>query len=159
LRSALSAKLADAKLTVVADWSLGSHKTKEFRQTLSRLDGKTRTILVVEAPGNHNLELASRNLEGVRLVAPGALMPYDLLRHDRLMLSKDTALHLVRSLGNRSDAVAGEEVEPKPVTIQPAPAVKAKSDAPAKTAKPKAAAKSAAKPKTAKAKGKAKDKD
>ena len=40
-------------------------------------------MLVVEAPGNHNLELASRNLEGVKLVAPAALQPYDLLRHDR----------------------------------------------------------------------------
>src|SRR5712672_1723093 len=67
LRSALSAKLAEAKLTVVEGWPLPTHKTKEFRQTLSRLDGKTRTILVVEAPGNHNLELASRNLEGVRV--------------------------------------------------------------------------------------------
>ena len=99
LRSALSAKLADAKLTVVEGWSLSSHKTKDFRQTLSRLDGATRTILVVETPGNHNLELASRNLEGVRVVAPGSLVPYDLLRHDRLMLSKDTALHLGRSRG------------------------------------------------------------
>ena len=34
LRSALSAKLADQKLTVVDGWTLGSHKTKEFRQAL-----------------------------------------------------------------------------------------------------------------------------
>ncbi len=68
LRSALSAKLADEKLTVVDGWTLGSHKTKDFRQALSRLDGKTRTILVVESAANHNLELASRNLEGVKLV-------------------------------------------------------------------------------------------
>src|ERR1700734_3205497 len=39
LRSALSAKFADQKLTVVEDWSLGSHKTKEFRKVLSLLDG------------------------------------------------------------------------------------------------------------------------
>ena len=71
---------------------------------MTRLDGETRTILVVEAPGNRNLELASRNLEGVKLVAPAALQPYDLLRHDRLMLSKDAALHLGRTLGPRSGA-------------------------------------------------------
>src|SRR5580693_1184299 len=45
LRSALSAKLADAKLTVVEGFALDTHKTKEFRQALSRLDGDTRTIL------------------------------------------------------------------------------------------------------------------
>jgi large subunit ribosomal protein L4 len=102
LRSALSAKLADEKLTVVDGFALESHKTKEFRLALSRLDGDTRTILVVEAPGNRNLELASRNLEGVKVVAPAALQPYDLLRHGRVMLSKDAALRLGRSLGPES---------------------------------------------------------
>src|SRR6201998_3486036 len=48
LRSALSAKLADEKLTIVDGWTLESHKTQSLLATLSRLDGKTRTILVVE---------------------------------------------------------------------------------------------------------------
>jgi large subunit ribosomal protein L4 len=107
LRSALSAKLADEKLTVVDGFSLESHKTKEFRQALSRLDGDTRTILVVDAPGNRNLELASRNLDGVKLVAPAALQPYDLMRHARVMLSKDAAMRLGRSLGNEADRADG----------------------------------------------------
>jgi large subunit ribosomal protein L4 len=107
LRSALSAKFADGKLTVVEGWTLDSHKTKELRQALSRLDGETRTILVVEPAGNRNLELASRNLEGVKLVAPAVLQPYDLLRHERVMLSRDTAVRLSRSLGPASDAGSG----------------------------------------------------
>src|SRR3984893_951802 len=90
VRSALSSKFSDQKLTVVDGWTLGSHKTKEFRQTLTRLDG-ARTVLVVDEPGTRNLALASRNLEGVKVVAPGALQAYDLLRHDRIMLSKQTA--------------------------------------------------------------------
>ena len=61
LRSALSVKLAEEKLTVVADWALESHKTKPFRQTLSKLDGETKTILLVETGPNVNLERASRN--------------------------------------------------------------------------------------------------
>jgi large subunit ribosomal protein L4 len=166
LRSALSAKLADSRMTVVDGLALQSHKTKQFRQALSRLDGKTRTILVIEAPGNHNLELASRNLEGVHLVAPTALQPYDLLRHDRLILSKDTALHLGRTLGNGS--VEGEKESEALATPAAAPAAKeakakpaaakaaAKPRAAAKTAKPKAEPKAAAK---AKPKGKSKDKD
>jgi large subunit ribosomal protein L4 len=104
LRSALSAKLAEQKLTVVESWQLESHKTKTFRQVLDRLDGETRTILVVESAGNRNLELASRNLEGVKLVAPHALQPYDLLRHDRLMLSRESAVRLGASLGPRAAA-------------------------------------------------------
>src|SRR5271166_5114663 len=48
LRSALSAKLAEEKLTVVDSWKLESHKTKPFRETLGKLDKDTQTILLVE---------------------------------------------------------------------------------------------------------------
>jgi large subunit ribosomal protein L4 len=154
LRSALSAKLADQKLTVVEGWTLGSHKTKEFRQTLTRLDGETRTILVVEANGNRNLELASRNLEGVRVVQPSALQPYDLLRHERVLLSKDTAVQLGRSLSN-SSAARTEATPATAATVHEAkPAKAAKPAAGTKAAKPRAAGKPAAKP-AAKPKGKA----
>jgi len=111
LRSALSAKLSGQKLTVVDSWTLDSHKTKDFRAALTRLDGDTRTILVVEGPGNHNLELASRNLDGVKVVAPSALQAYDVLRHGRVLLSQHAALHLGRTLGSQADhtgATAGE---------------------------------------------------
>src|SRR5580765_6729616 len=125
VRSALSSKLSDQKLTVVEGWTLGSHKTKEFRRTLSKLDG-ARTILVVQEPGNRNLDLASRNLEGVKVVAPNALQAYDLLRHDRIMLSKETALHLGRALGGGS-AVGEELPEASAAPSEPKSAPKAKA--------------------------------
>ncbi len=114
LRSALSAKLADQKLTVVDAWALETHKTKAFRGVLERLDGDSRTILLVEAAGNRNLELASRNLEGVKLVAPSALQPYDLLRHDHLMLSKAAAVKLGTALAPKIEAAPAEAAEVKP---------------------------------------------
>src|SRR5271170_1017579 len=48
LRSALSAKLADQKLTIVDVWELESHKTKPFRQALSKLEKQTPSILLVD---------------------------------------------------------------------------------------------------------------
>lgn len=138
LRSALSAKLADDKLTVVDAWQLESHKTKALRQVLDRLDGDSRTILVVDmAAGNRNLELASRNLEGVKLVQPSVLVPYDLLRHDRLVLSRDAAVKLGSSLApkNAEAAVAASAL------AAGTKVAKAKGKAPAK-----AAAKKSAKP-------------
>ena len=149
LRSALSAKLADEKLTVVDAWQLETHKTKAFRETLDRLDGQTKTMLLVETRANRNLELASRNLDGVKLVAPHALQPYDLLRHDRLLLSKDAAVRLGETLGPRGAAPAADVVNIEPAQSAEAPkaakpaAAKAKK-APAKKA---AARKPAAKPK------------
>ena len=150
LRSALSAKLAEQKLTVVDAWQLDSHKSKPFRQALSRLDGATKTMLLVEIVANRNLELASRNLEGIKLVAPHALQPYDLLRHDRLVLSKDAAMRLGTTLGPRSAAAASGVV-----TIEPAKAVETPKAAKAAGKEKKAPAKKATVRKTApKAKGK-----
>jgi large subunit ribosomal protein L4 len=159
LRSALSAKLSDQKLTVVDGWKLDSHKTKDFRAALTKLDGETRTMLVVEGPGNRNLELASRNLEGVKVVAPVALQPYDILRHDRLLLSQDTALHLGRSLGpNSASAAQIESAAVGAETAEAAPAVPAAGKRRQAKAAPRAKAKSARKSKPAAAKGKSKSK-
>jgi large subunit ribosomal protein L4 len=98
LRSALSVKFAENKLTVVENWTLESHKTKAFRLTIGKLDKGSRSFLVVEPRGNRNLELAGRNLEHFTVVEPHELRPYDLLRHDRLLVSRDTALKLSESL-------------------------------------------------------------
>ena len=155
LRSALSAKFAEQKLTIVDGWKLESHKTKPFREQLSKLDGETRTILLVESGANLNLERASRNLAGVTLVAATGLETYDLMRHDRLMLSREAAAKLSRALS----ATRPET----PVQIEPAPAAKvapekrSEAKAPAKSAAPKAAKKLAAEKKQKpKAKPKAK---
>ena len=69
---------------------------------------------------NRNLELASRNLERVKLVAPNVLQAYDLLNHDLLVLSKDAVARLVRTLDPEAAAAATPHVE----TIAPAPAAK-----------------------------------
>ena len=146
LRSALSAKLAEEKLTVVEGWPLETHKTGKFRETLTRLDGEMRTILLVEPEGNRNLELASRNLEGVKLVTPRALQAYDLLRHDRLMLSKDTALHLAKALG--SAAAGSAPAAEKPAAGAAASGAKAaRKPAVRKAAKPAQAGRPAKAPK------------
>ena len=138
LRSALSAKLAEEKLTVVEAWSLDTHKTKTLRLALGKLNAEKTTLLVANGE-NRNLELASRNLEGVKLSASNALQPYDVLRHDRLVLSKDAVARLVRTLDPDSPTVQALHVE----SIAPAPA-------PKKEAAPKAAAKTTKKPAAAK---------
>lgn len=160
LRSALSAKLAEEKLTIVDGWKLESHKTKPFRQALGKLDKETRTILLVESGANLNLERASRNLDGVTLVPATGLEPYDLMRHDRLMLSREAAAKLSRALSATKPEV--------PVQIEPAPRApekkvaaekseKAEAKSSAKAAAPKSAKKPAAEKKhAAKAKPKAK---
>ncbi len=150
LRSALSAKLSAQKLTVVDAWTLETHKTQSLLSALGKLN-HTKTALLVAHGENRNLELASRNLEGVTLAAPNVLQPYDVLKHDLLVLSKDAVARLSHSLDPEKKPV----VVPDVATIAPAakPAKPAKKEAaPKATAKKPAAAKKAAKP--AKKKGK-----
>jgi len=145
LRSALSMKLAEEKLIVINDWQLESHKTKPFREALGKLNGDVRTILLVDIEGNRNLELASRNLDGITLSLSRDLQVYDLLKHDRLMLSKDAALRLseLGAVGGFADADNEASAEAKPDVTHIKPAAEA---APKKPALKKIAAKKAAKP-------------
>ena len=89
LRSALSSKLADGKLTVVENFAMAEAKTKLFRQTLDRFDAK-KTALLVESSQqlNEQLYLGSRNLAGVELVLSSEVHPYDLLRYEHAIFSK-----------------------------------------------------------------------
>jgi len=151
LRSALSSKLAQEKLTVVDGFALESHKTKAFRQALDKLDGEAKTILLVENGANVNLERASGNLHGVTLVAATAVGPYDLLRHDRLMLSRDAAVRLSRALSAEKSGEA-------PVAEEAAEAAPAKKAAPVKAAAKKEASPKAAKKPAAEKKEKPKAK-
>lgn len=148
LRSALSAKLADGKLAVVDGFSLDTHKTKPFRAALDNFDSDGRTMLLVETAENRNLQLASRNLDGVKLVLSRELQPYDLLKHERLVLSKEAAVKLGTSLSPNGE---GGEARPDVAASEIKAAPAAKSAAKPKAAKAKAA-KAEKKPKAAKAK-------
>jgi large subunit ribosomal protein L4 len=100
LRSALAAKAADGKLTIVKNFDLKDVKTKSFRESLDALDAG-KTVLLVDssgADGNRNLSLSSRNLKGVELVTGNAVHPYHLLRYDRAIFSLPTIEKLQSSL-------------------------------------------------------------
>jgi len=148
LRSALSAKLAEQKLTVVDAWTLETHKTKSLMTALGKLNHSKSALLVAHGE-NRNLELASRNVDGVKLAAPDVLQPYDVLKHDLLVLSKDAVARLSHSLDPDRAPVAVPDVE----TIEPAPKAAKKEAAPKAAAKKPAAAKKATKPAAKKGKG------
>jgi large subunit ribosomal protein L4 len=101
LRSALAAKFADGKLIVVNAFDVKEPKTKLFREALDKLKVDS-TALLVESPknGNRNLELSSRNLEGVELVRSNEVHPYHLLRYDRVIFAQPAIEKLQRSLKN-----------------------------------------------------------
>ncbi len=97
LKSALSAKLRDGELRVVNEFSLGEPKSKLMRKTLDGLKA-SRTVLVVDNGENRNLELSSRNLAGVKLVASREVNVYDLLGHAQVLMSQAAAQKLSEAL-------------------------------------------------------------
>jgi hypothetical protein len=116
---------------------------------LGKLNHKKSALLVSHGE-NANLERASRNIEGVKLAAPNVLQPYDVLKHDLLLLSKEAVMRLSHSLDPEKKPVVVPDVE----TIAPAPKAAKKEAAPKAKAKKPAAAKKAAKPAKTKKKGK-----
>jgi len=98
LRSALAAKFADGKLTVVKSLELKEAKTKGFRKTLDGLDVAKTALLVDAAADNKNLSLSTRNLKGVELVQSNVVHPYHLLRYERAIFSLPAIEKLQASL-------------------------------------------------------------
>jgi large subunit ribosomal protein L4 len=99
LRSALAAKLADGKLTVVDSLEIKDAKTKLYRAALDRL-GANRTVLLVENGKtlSQALLLGARNLKGVELVLNNEVHPYDLLRYERAIFSAAAIEQLTEAL-------------------------------------------------------------
>ncbi len=93
LRKALGERLKAGDLVLLDDLKLQSHKTKEFLKVLSvlQLEG---TVLVVVPALEANLRLASRNLPGVELATGASLNSYQVLRYDKLLITK-SAFELV----------------------------------------------------------------
>jgi large subunit ribosomal protein L4 len=99
LRSALAAKLADGKLTVVEDFELDKPNTKAFREVLDGLNVEKTALLVQGGQDeNRNLELSSRNLAGVELVRGNVVHPFHLLRYEHAIFSRPALERLQESL-------------------------------------------------------------
>lgn len=97
LRSALSERMREGNLVVLDGLGFEQPKTKQFvgvMQTLG-LNGKT---LFVETGENDNLILSSRNLQNVKVVSSNSLNIYDVLRYEKLVMSRGAAEELGRSL-------------------------------------------------------------
>jgi large subunit ribosomal protein L4 len=119
LRSALAAKFADGKLIVVNSFELKEVKTKGFRQALDKLKVDKTALLIEDAKNaNRNLELSSRNIDGVELVSSNDVHPYHLLRYDRAIFShpaiEKLQASLQKSVSKRQHKAEEGEGEGKP---------------------------------------------
>lgn len=87
LRSALSERVREGNLVVLDALAFDKPKTKDFISALATLNLEGRT-LVVDSIDNSNLMLASRNVQRTKIVGSNSLNIYDLLRHEKIVLSR-----------------------------------------------------------------------
>lgn len=98
LRSALTAKLRDGELKVLQGFTFADHKTKTVAAALKTLEADRTVLLVGTNEPGRNVELGSRNLPGVKLVATKDVTAYDLLAHKVVLMSEAAALKLSEAL-------------------------------------------------------------
>lgn len=145
LRSALSERLREGNLIVIDEFGFNEPKTKEFVAAVSSLglveNGKRPKTLVVDSLDNVNLVLSSRNVEKTKVTNSYGLNIYDLLYHDRLLISRSAVEELNALLDPNRENGEGEIKEtPKAKKAARPKAEKAPAEEKPvkKTAKPRA---------------------
>ncbi|MGD0470548.1 MAG: 50S ribosomal protein L4 [Terriglobales bacterium] len=120
LRSALASKFADGKLMVVESFDVKEPKTKLFREALDKLKLEGTTLLVDISTTEHkNLELSSRNIDGLELVRANEVHPYHIMRYTHVVFARPALEKLQDSL-KKSATRHQHEAEPVEEKKKPA---------------------------------------
>src|SRR4051812_47833012 len=97
LRSALSERVREGNVIIIDEFAFSQPKTKDFINSLGTLGlGEVKT-LIVDSLENDNLLLSARNVRRAKVVNSYSLNIYDLLYHEKLVLSR-TAVEEIAAL-------------------------------------------------------------
>lgn len=97
LKTALSLKLKDGNLLVLDKISLDAPKTKEFLKFAGIFD--LSSALIVDVEPSDNLRLGARNLPDFKVLPQKALNVYDILRYEKLVVTRNTIEKIEEGLG------------------------------------------------------------
>ena len=89
IKSALSAKVQAGELLVMEDIAIAEPKTKTVVNLLDSLKIGDDKALIVVAASDENVEKSSRNIPGVKSITSLGLNVYDILYHDKVLITKD----------------------------------------------------------------------
>lgn len=88
LKTALSAKAQEGNLIIVDEAKLSAPKTKDLKNKLNVL-GWTNCLIIDGKEIDENFALASRNIAGIDILPTMGANVYDILRKDKLVLTKE----------------------------------------------------------------------
>ncbi|MCI1944688.1 50S ribosomal protein L4 [Clostridium luticellarii] len=87
MKSALSSKVEDNQIVVLDNLEVAAPKTKEIVKLLNAFDANK--TLIVTAESNQSVYKSARNIQGVSVVPANNLNVYDLLKFEKLIITKD----------------------------------------------------------------------
>ncbi|RBP44880.1 50S ribosomal protein L4 [Garciella nitratireducens] len=88
IKSALSSKVLDNEIIVLDQLSLEVPKTREMVSILNNIHAGGKALIVL-AEKNENVEKSVRNIPNVQTLLVNTLNVYDVLKYDKLVLTKD----------------------------------------------------------------------
>ena len=87
MKSALSTKVQDGQMVVVEDLAFDSIKTKNVVNMLNAMEAKKTLIITSES--NDVVYKSARNIEGVAVIPANNINVYDLLKFEKVVITKD----------------------------------------------------------------------
>ena len=93
MKSALSSKIESGEIVILDKLNLEEIKTKNMASMLKAL-GAERKPLIVMPEVNENVIKSARNIDGVKTTLVNTLNVYDILKHDKFILTVDAALKI-----------------------------------------------------------------
>lgn len=88
LYSVLTSKVNDNELVVLDELKLDSYKTKEANEILNNIDANKKAYVVI-AENDDKVYRSFRNIKGCDVEKANLINVYDLLRHDKLVITKE----------------------------------------------------------------------
>ncbi|KGN02698.1 50S ribosomal protein L4 [Clostridium novyi A str. 4570] len=87
MKSALTSKVNENELVVLESLELDAPKTKEMVKMINAFEGKKPLIVVPES--NEVIYKSVRNIEGATVVPVNNINVYDILKHDKFIITKE----------------------------------------------------------------------
>ncbi len=87
LKSVLNLKFSENKLRLVDQLNLDTSKTTDFLNILDKMNVSGKILFVYE-DHNENFALSLRNLKKINKIPVKGINPYDVIKHDFLVIDK-----------------------------------------------------------------------
>ncbi len=97
-KSTLSYKAKEQHITILADFSFESPKTKYYLHMLNSLAATDQKTLLILSSVDKNVVLASRNLQQAKVILADQINTYDLLNAKRLLISESAVASITQNL-------------------------------------------------------------